>query len=39
MTYLVAFCRSTCVIVHTLLYHGRTLLNGFRHFKVEFMLN
>ncbi|KAF9012689.1 oligopeptide transporter [Cyathus striatus] len=35
MTYLIAFALSTCVIVHTLLYHGRTLLNGFRKIRVE----
>lgn len=35
MTYLLAFALSTCVIVHTLLYHGRTLLNGFKKIKVE----
>ena len=35
MTYLLAFALSTCVIVHTLLYHGRTLLNGFKKIRVE----
>ncbi|KAK2464416.1 hypothetical protein APHAL10511_003564 [Amanita phalloides] len=35
MTYLLAFALSTCVIVHTLLYHGRTLLNGFKRIRVE----
>jgi len=35
MTYLLAFALSTCVIVHTLLYHGRTLLNGFKRFRLE----
>lgn len=35
MTYLLAFALSTCVIVHTLLYHGRSLLNGFKNMKVE----
>jgi hypothetical protein len=35
MTYLIAFALSTCVIVHTLLYHGRTLLNGFKKMRVE----
>ena len=35
MTYLLAFALSTCVIVHTLLYHGRTLLNGLKRMRVE----
>jgi len=35
MTYLLAFTLSTCVIVHTLLYHGRSLLNGLKKMKVE----
>jgi hypothetical protein len=35
MTYLIAFALSTCVIVHTVLYHGRTLVNGIRRLKVE----
>ncbi|TFK45067.1 oligopeptide transporter [Crucibulum laeve] len=35
MTYLLAFALSTCVIVHTLLYHGRTLLNGIKRIRVE----
>ena len=35
MTYLLAFTLSTCVIVHTLLYHGRTLLNGVKNLKIE----
>ncbi|KAJ7189563.1 OPT oligopeptide transporter protein-domain-containing protein [Mycena pura] len=35
MTYLLAFALSTCVIVHTLLYHGRSLLNGFKKIRVE----
>ncbi|KAI0292769.1 OPT oligopeptide transporter protein-domain-containing protein [Russula brevipes] len=35
MTYLLAFALSTCVIVHTLLYHGRTLLNGFKRMRFE----
>ncbi|KAF8161465.1 OPT oligopeptide transporter protein-domain-containing protein [Crassisporium funariophilum] len=35
MTYLLAFALSTCVIVHTLLYHGRTLLNGMKKIRVE----
>ena len=35
VTYLLAFMLSTCVIVHTLLYHGRSLLNGLKKIKVE----
>jgi hypothetical protein len=35
VTYLIAFSLSTCVIVHTLLYHGRTLLNGLKKMRVE----
>ncbi|KAF8954190.1 OPT oligopeptide transporter [Flammula alnicola] len=35
VTYLLAFALSTCVIVHTLLYHGRTLLNGMKKIRVE----
>ncbi|KAH8115273.1 OPT oligopeptide transporter [Phellopilus nigrolimitatus] len=35
MTYLLAFALSTCVIVHTLLYHGRSLLNGIKNLKLE----
>ncbi|THV06162.1 OPT superfamily oligopeptide transporter [Dendrothele bispora CBS 962.96] len=33
--YLIAFALSTCVITHTLLYHGRSLLNGIKKMKVE----
>lgn len=35
MTYLLAFALSTCVIVHTLLYHGQSLLNGVKKMRVE----
>ena len=35
ITYLLAFTLSTCVIVHALLYHGRTLLNGFKRIRLE----
>jgi OPT family small oligopeptide transporter len=35
MTYLAAFALTTCVIVHTLLYHGRSLLNGVKRISVE----
>jgi hypothetical protein len=33
--YLIAFALSTCVITHTLLYHGKSLLNGLRRMNVE----
>lgn len=35
MTYLLAFALSTCVIVHTILYHGKSLINGIKKMKVE----
>nr|GAT56178.1 predicted protein [Mycena chlorophos] len=35
MTYLLAFALSTCVIVHTVLYHGQSLVNGFKKMRVE----
>lgn len=35
MTYLLAFALSTCVIVHTALYHGRSLWNGVKKIRVE----
>ncbi|KAJ7772001.1 OPT oligopeptide transporter protein-domain-containing protein [Mycena maculata] len=35
MTYLLAFALSTCVIVHTLLYHGRSLIQGVKKMRVE----
>lgn len=35
MTYLVAFAMSTCVLVHTGLYHGRSLLNQIKKIKGE----
>jgi len=35
MTYLLAFALSTCVLVHTVLYHGRSLLNGMKRMRVE----
>ncbi|KAF8150467.1 OPT oligopeptide transporter protein-domain-containing protein [Mycena galopus ATCC 62051] len=35
MTYLLAFALSTCVLVHTVLYHGRSLLNGVKKMRVE----
>lgn len=35
VTYVLALALFTCVIVHTLLYHGRSLWNGFKRVKVE----
>ncbi len=35
VTYLLAFALSTCVIVHTGLYHGKALINGLRKVRVE----
>lgn len=35
MTYMLAFGLSTCVLVHTILYHGRSLLNGVKKIRVE----
>jgi hypothetical protein len=35
VTYLLAFALSTCVIVHTALYHGRTMLNGIKRIRIE----
>ncbi|KAF9477891.1 oligopeptide transporter [Pholiota conissans] len=35
VTYLLAFALSTCVIVHTGLYHGKALFNGLRKVRVE----
>jgi hypothetical protein len=35
MTYLLAFALSTCVIVHTVLYHGHILWNGLKKIRVE----
>jgi hypothetical protein len=35
MTYLLAFALSTCVLVHTVLYHGRSLINGMKKIRVE----
>lgn len=35
MAYLLAFALSTCVLVHTLLYHGRSLWNGVKRIRVE----
>jgi hypothetical protein len=35
VTYLLAFALSTNVIVHTLLYHGRSLWKGLKRIRVE----
>ena len=35
MTYLLSFALSTCALVHTALYHGKSLINGLRKMKVE----
>ena len=35
MTYLLAFTLATCVLVHTVLYHGRSLINGMKKIRVE----
>ena len=35
ITYLLAFALSTCVIVHTILYHGRTVVDGIMRVHVE----
>ncbi|KZT27098.1 oligopeptide transporter [Neolentinus lepideus HHB14362 ss-1] len=35
VTYLLAFALTTCVIVHTILYHGRSLLNGIKRIRIE----
>ncbi|KAF8518212.1 OPT oligopeptide transporter protein-domain-containing protein [Gautieria morchelliformis] len=35
VTYVLALALFTCVIVHTLLYHGHSLWNGFKRLKVE----
>ncbi|KZV85839.1 OPT-domain-containing protein [Exidia glandulosa HHB12029] len=35
ITYLLAFAVSTCVVVHTALYHGEALVNGLKRMRVE----
>ena len=35
MTYLLAFTMSTCLIIHTFLYHGRSMYNGIKNMRVE----
>jgi OPT family oligopeptide transporter len=35
MTYLIAFAMSTCILVHTALHHGRSILNQVKKVKME----
>ncbi|KAG8832746.1 hypothetical protein FRC17_000756 [Serendipita sp. 399] len=35
LIYLLAFAMATCLLVHTLLYHGKSLLNGIKKIQVE----
>lgn len=35
MVYLLAFALATCLIVHTALYHGRSIMNGIKRIKIE----
>ena len=35
MTYLLSFALSTCALVHTALYHGKSLMDGVKKIKVE----
>jgi hypothetical protein len=35
MTYLLSFALSTCALVHTGLYHGKSLLDGLKKMKFE----
>jgi hypothetical protein len=35
LTYLLSFALSTCALVHTALYHGKSLIDGLRKIKVE----
>ena len=35
MVYLLAFALATALLVHTLLYHSRTLYNGFKRVQIE----
>ena len=35
MTYLLTFAMSICVLVHTVLYHGKSLRNGVKKVKAE----
>ncbi|KIY69806.1 oligopeptide transporter [Cylindrobasidium torrendii FP15055 ss-10] len=33
--YLIAFALATCVLTHTILYHGKSLINGIKKMRVE----
>jgi len=35
MVYLLAFALSTSILTHTILYHGKSLTNGFKGIRVE----
>lgn len=35
MTYFLAFALTTCILVHTALYHGKDLLKGLKRLKTE----
>lgn len=35
MTYFISFALATCILVHTALYHGSSLINGLKRVKVE----
>lgn len=35
VVYLLAFALATCLLVHTILYHGKSLINGIKRVEVE----
>lgn len=35
LVYLLAFAIASCILVHTVLYHGMSLINGFKRIQVE----
>lgn len=35
ITYLIAFALASCLIVHTVLYYGQAVINGFKRINVE----
>ena len=35
MAYLLSFALATCALVHTILYHGRSVINGMKRIRVE----
>jgi hypothetical protein len=35
LVYLLAFAIASCILVHTILYHGMSLINGFKRIQVE----